>query len=81
MADTIAFTKVSGVITVTSGTNPPKSFFGLSGYYNTNASNDGFIIQIGTTNLQVSLTDLRVNGQTPSTMTTARTLLNSIFGT
>jgi hypothetical protein len=81
MADTIAFTKVSGVITVTSGTNPPKSFFGLSGYYNTNSSNDGFIIQIGTTNLQVSLTDLRVNGQNPSTMTTARTLLNSIFGT
>ena len=81
MANTIAFTKISGVVTVTSGSNPPKSFFGLSGSYMTNASNDGFNIQIGEVNFQVSLTDLTVNGQAPSTMTTARVLLNSIFGT
>ena len=81
MADTIAFTKISGVITVTSGSNPPKSYFGLTGTYMPNAANDGVNIEIGGASIYVSLTDLRVNGQTPSTMTTARTLLNSIFGT
>lgn len=78
---TINFSKVSGVITVTQTSGAPKSYFGLTGTYSPNASSDGYNIQIGGTSFQVSLTDLRVNGQAPANLANGLTLLGALFGT
>jgi len=76
----IFFTKSSGVVTVTQTTGQAKSYFGLVGSFNPNPAGTGFLIQIGSAPFNVLLADLRVNGQTPSTMAEGATLLNSIFG-
>lgn len=77
---TINFQKISGVVTVTQTAGQQRSFFGLTGSYNPDAAGTGFVIQIGSSPFNVSLTDLRVNGQAPATMSDAQALLNSIFG-
>ncbi len=76
----INFQKISGVVTVTQTTGQPRSYFGLAGSYNPNATGNGFNIQIGSAPFNVLLTDLRINGQAPGSMTEASVLLNSIFG-
>lgn len=73
-------TKVSGVSQITQTTGFPKSYFGGTGKYQSNADGTGVVIQIGGDTFQISLTDLRVNGQTPATLSTALVLLNSFFG-
>lgn len=76
----INITKSSGVISIKQDTNTPKYFFGLTGNYTAMSNGTTILIQIGGTSLQVELSNLRVNGQTPSSLSTALTLLNSIFG-
>ena len=73
--------KTSGVVRITQTTGYPRSYFGLTGTYNPNPNGTGVNIQIGGDSYQIALSDLQVNGQTPVNMTTALTLLNSIFGT
>lgn len=77
--------KISAVINVTVDTNEPRYFFGQTGNYYFNSAQDTVFIQIGNSpgiNLYaVALADLRVNGQSAPTVTTAKTLLNAIFGT
>jgi hypothetical protein len=73
--------KTSGVIFVTEGTQEPKCYFVAKGKYVPNTDLLGFQITIGLDTYNVSLSELRVNGQTPSTFTTAKTLLNAVFGT
>ena len=82
MATTLA--KVSGVliITQTAGLGRYYASTAISaGKFNSNSSADGVNITIGGDSYSIPLTELTVNGQVPSTMSTAITLLNSIFGT
>jgi hypothetical protein len=75
---TINFTKVSGVISVTSG-GVTKSFFGARGSFTENGAGDGFDIMIGDAPFSVSLSNLRVNGQAPTTMSSGMTLLSAVL--
>jgi len=81
MADTINFAKVSGVYSVTSGTNPPKFFYGASGSFQQTPDGTGYLIVIGGASFTVSLTDLRVNGQAAVNIANGQGLLNALFGT
>lgn len=76
----INFTKQSGVVSITSG-GISKSYFGSVGKFSPNGSNDGFSVTIGNDNYQISLADLRVNGQAGETMSSAAVLLTAILGT
>lgn len=81
MAATINFTKVSGVVRIEStvqGSLAYKSFFSPRGEL-THKGNTIYITVNGIP-LQFEYTDLQVNGQTPSTLSEAITLLTSIFG-
>lgn len=74
--------KASGVLFVTQGTQNPTSYFGATGSYQFTDDNTQIIIKIGSTpSIITAWTNVQVNGQTPSTVTEAKTLLNSIFGT
>jgi hypothetical protein len=79
----VAFTKISGVIIVT-GTGTPLYFFGTpKGSFT--AGNDGVTVLInieGQQSFQIAYTELRFGptSQIPSSLTTALTLLHSIFG-
>jgi len=77
----INITKQSGVIAFTQDSNQPKYYFGERGSFTVLGDNETIQIQIGGTNYQIVYTNLKVNGQIPATITTAKTLLNSIFGT
>lgn len=82
MADsTINFTRVSGVFSVTSGSNPPKYFYGATGNFQQTPDGTGYLITIGNAQFSVPLTTLRVNGQTPANINNAAVLLNALFGT
>lgn len=73
-------TKTSGVISIRQDSNIPKYYFGISGKFTVQPNNDDIQIQISNDSYTIKFSDLRVNGQTPSTVTTALTLLNAIFG-
>lgn len=74
-------TKISGVIFITEGTSQPKSYFGQSGKYIVWDSLTGVRINIGEDFYDIALTNLQINGSTPPNITTAKVLLNAIFGT
>jgi len=76
----INITKISSVVSITTDSDIPKSYFGYRGSFSPTPAGTGFNIAIGIDNFQVLRTDLRVNGQAPSTMSEASTLLRSIFG-
>jgi len=79
----ILLAKISGVLSVTQTTGRPKYYAATAvanAKWNPNADGDGINLTISGDSYSIPLTDLRVNGQTPSTLTTALTLLNSIFG-
>lgn len=77
----INFSKVSGVIRVQTDTALPKSYISQPTRFYPNPAGDGFIIFIGDDSYSVLYTNMQVNGQAPSTMTTASTLLTALFGT
>ena len=79
MLNTINFASVSGVLSVTSGSNPPKYFWGQTASFAQTNDGSGFLIFVGGTSFTVSLTNLRVNGQAASTMSEAQTLLSALF--
>jgi hypothetical protein len=79
--------KISNVLFVSvSGANP-KSFFGAVGTYTVSDDNNTVRIRIAAPMIMAEdyslnvLTELQVNGQTPTTVSQAKTLLNAIFGT
>lgn len=76
----LAIGKISGVVSFTQDTNQPRFYFGSKGKYSVANDNVTIYIEINGDSYQFAYTDLRVNGQTPSTINTARTLLNSILG-
>ena len=79
----VALTKVSSVIIITQTSGYPKSYFlssALNGKYMPTPDGLGVIIYIGGDSYTVKLSELSVNGQIPSTLSTALVLLNSIFG-
>lgn len=78
---TINITKVSAVISVTQTAGSPKSYFGSTGKYAVNGDGISYSIQIGSDNYQVSLVDLKINGQSPSSIENGLILLGAIFGT
>lgn len=80
-ATSLNISKVSGVLFVTYGLGLPKSYFGAIGNYVPYDNRLGFEITIVRDVYSVLLTDLQVNGQVPSSFSTASILLNSIFGT
>jgi len=65
MATTVNFASISGVISVTSGSNPPKYFYGAVGQFCQTPDATGYLIFIGGTSFTVSLSELRINGQAP----------------
>lgn len=75
----INVTKSSGVISIRQGTNIPKYYFGIRGTYSALPNND-IQLKIGEDCFTIKLEDLKVNGQSPSTLTTAFTLLNAVLG-
>lgn len=77
----INFSKISGVIRVQTDTGLPKAYYNQPSRFTPNPAGDGFIIFIGIDSFTVSLTDMQVNGQTPTTMQTGNTLLTALFGT
>lgn len=79
----ISLVKVSGVLSITQTAGAGKYYSSTAvaeAKFCPNNTNDGVNITIGGDNYSISLTDLRVNSQTPATMSTALVLLNSIFG-
>lgn len=84
MANPVNLTKVSGMLIITQTTGAG-SYYGAtdisSAQFNPNGAGDTIYLQIGKDFYQIKLTDLRVNGQAPTTMSTALVLLNSILGT
>ncbi len=82
MADnTINITKVSGVIAVTSGTNPPKYFYGATGTFTQTPNGTGYLVTIGGQSFTIPLATLRVNGQAATNITNGASLLSAIFAT
>ena len=77
----INFSKTSGVLFVTEGTNQPRSYFGLTGRYVPDNDQTKYQIKIGADEYVVLLSDIRINGVTPSTFSEGKTLLNALFGT
>lgn len=74
------FSKVSGCYLVSSAGVNQKNYFGSPrGTFTPNGDSTGMVITIGSDTFQVALTDLSVNGQTPTTISTATVLLNSLF--
>ena len=76
--------KISGVLSITQTTGYGKYYAAtqVSGAkFNPTSDGTGVYIFIGTDSYTISLSDLRVNGQAPTTLSTALVLLNSIFGT
>lgn len=83
MANPIYLAKVSGVLSITQTTGYARYYAATAvanAKFNPNSAGDGVLIQIAGDNFQISLDDLRVNSQAPSTLSTALVLLNSIFG-
>lgn len=79
----ISLLKISGVLSITQTAGRPNYYSStlVSGAkFNSNSAGDGVVIWIGGDCYTISLTDLRVNSQAPATISTALTLLNSIFG-
>lgn len=79
----VAFTKISGmyIVTQTSGAGKYYSVAATPTKFNALPAGNGVLITMGSDIYSVSLTDLTVNGQYPSTLSTALVLLNSYFGT
>jgi len=78
--------KQSGVISVTVGAAQPLYYFGATGSYVPFDDSTGFIVTIRqgvneNDTYKIALSDLTVNGQTPENFTTAKVLLNAVFGT
>lgn len=80
----VSLTKVSGVLIITDTAGSGR-YYGATAVANAkfNPNTEGTIvfITIAGDSYNVPLADLRVNSQTPATMSTALVLLNSIFGT
>ena len=82
----INISKISGVLFVQENTREPKSYFGQSGKYVFADDETSVIVNIGgpTPNsgdvYDISFSDLRVNGQTPTSVENAKVLLNAVFG-
>lgn len=83
MANPTYLTKVSGVLNITQTTGQGR-YYAPTAVANAKWNPNGDLTQINLTidgdSYYIKLEDLRVNGQTPSTMSTALVLLNSIFG-
>lgn len=78
---TLTLTKTSGVLFILDSNNTnPKSYFGAVGRYQFSNDNATVNIFIGTDIYNVAWGDLRVGTSTPSTVSQAKVLLNSIFG-
>jgi len=85
---TYTITKVSGVLFVLSSTNAnPKSYFGATGKYQVSDDDTSALITLYGSNgvmldqYTVVLGSVTVGTSTPSTISSLKVLLNSIFGT
>lgn len=80
----ISLLKVSGVLSITQ-TEGYGKYYGATAIaeakYTPNSDATAVNLTIGGDNYFINLTDLRVNSQAPTTMSTALVLLNSILGT
>ncbi len=76
---TYTMTRVSGVVSIQQDSGVPKYFFRPVGTFNVMGDNVTIQVNVNGYGMQFPYTDLRVGGQTPSTLSTALTLLASIF--
>jgi hypothetical protein len=78
----LTITKVSGILFILdSNTTNPKAYFGGTGKYQFSSDDTTFQIFIGTDVYTNTWQNLRVGTSTPTSVSQAKTLLNSIFGT
>lgn len=78
----INISKISGVLFVQDSANTnPKSYFGATGTYQFSDNDTTVTIIIGTDIYTLIWQDLVVGSTTPTTVSDAKVLLNSIFGT
>lgn len=82
---TLNVSKTSGVLFTTVGSNQPVAYFGANGSYVPFDDLTGVIITIRSginppVTFNVLLTDLLVNGQSPTNIDNAKQLLNAVFG-
>jgi len=80
----ISFQKVSGVAIITQTAGAGKYYDPTAlanAKFSPNGAGTGVNVTIGGDNYEISLADLTVNGDTPSTLSSALVLLNSFFGT
>lgn len=70
---------ISGVISISQDGGTPKSYFSEKGKYTFLSDNTTFQLQIGGDSFTFQLDDMQVNGQSPSSLTEALTLLNAVF--
>lgn len=76
------FTKISGVLFVlVAGNTNPKSYFGATGQYQFSDNDSTVSVTIGLDVYVIAWQDVRVGTSTPTTVSQAKVLLNSIFGT
>lgn len=80
MVTTLLLTKVSGVLFIAENSLNPKAFFGAVGNYQFGTDNQTVIITIGDYQVSVPYTGLTVGTSTPTTVSSAKVLLNAIFG-
>ncbi len=74
------FSKVSGVIRVSDGSGVPRTFYSVQSRVEPNANNNEVTIYLGGQSYTELYTNIRVNNQTPSTLSEAVTLLSSLIG-
>jgi len=74
------FTKVSGVIRVATDGGVPRTFYSVQSRVEPNSNNDSVTIYLGGNSYTELYTNIRVNNQTPTTLSEAVTLLSSLIG-
>jgi len=74
------FSKVSGVIRVATDSGLPRTFYSVQSRVEPNTNNDTVTIYLGGSSYTELYSSIRVNNQTPSTLSEAVTLLSSLIG-
>jgi hypothetical protein len=78
---TTNFSKISGTISMQVGTQALRHYRDTSITYQFNDALSSVWLKMGNDEWTVAYSDLRVNGQTPSTTSEARTLMAALFST
>lgn len=79
--NSINIRKVSGCITFDTGNGIPKSYYGSIGKFQPGQDGTSWNVTINLDSYNIPLSLMLINGQAPTSMVEANTLLKAIFGT